>query len=207
MLGCMTTPRCVRTAVSQGLGWEDGFRFEARVPSSRWSTEWDGASWLHAAVGACPRCIALVSETATVAWARPPPANPNAVVCHHVCQVYVEARQAATLARDGPVNATLAVDPSLLETEAVRRAGRVQVDILVEGMGRQNFGCTQHQYDTKGLQSTHVTLNGTAGVGGSGWQRGGLRGEEASRVRRVVWAAVHCWLGSADLHPRRRHVR
>ncbi|PSC67692.1 Beta-galactosidase 17 [Micractinium conductrix] len=42
-----------------------------------------------------------------------------------------------------------------------------QLDILVEGMGRVNFGCDQGGWDHKGLTSSNVTLNGE---GLTGWE-------------------------------------
>ena len=41
-----------------------------------------------------------------------------------------------------------------------KKNGSVVLEIMVEGMGRSNFGCEEGGWDTKGLQSTDIRLNG-----------------------------------------------
>ena len=70
-------------------------------------------------------------------------------------QVFLDGRRAGYVERNFPQNLSLAVPPG------VRRAGvgadAAKLSILVEAMGRVNFGCV---WDFKGLQSPQVRLNG-----------------------------------------------
>lgn len=67
--------------------------------------------------------------------------------------------------------------PSTFPEGPYNDADTARLDILVEAMGRRNFGCEEGGWDLKGLQSSLVTLNGeSAGAkhapretGGEGW--------------------------------------
>ena len=67
----------------------------------------------------------------------------------HTSQVLLGGRQVAHLDRNVPGKVTL---PSLSSSTPAKLA------IVVEAMGRVNFGCVP---DTKGLQSPQVRLDGT----------------------------------------------
>ena len=63
----------------------------------------------------------------------------------------VDGRVVGRLERSNPRNLTLPA--------AARRGGDATLDILVEALGRVNFGC---EWDFKGLTSPDVRLNGAA---------------------------------------------
>ncbi|KAL6780686.1 hypothetical protein ACKKBF_B12155 [Auxenochlorella protothecoides x Auxenochlorella symbiontica] len=72
----------------------------------------------------------------------------------------------ATVYLDGQVSGRMhRGSPTTLQLGASRRgpyndADTARLDILVEAMGRRNFGCEEGGWDLKGLQSSLVTLNG-----------------------------------------------
>jgi len=76
-------------------------------------------------------------------------------VVHDYASVYIGGQMAGRMQRTGPANLTLrAPAGTVLE-------GSLTLDIFVEGMGRQNFGCDAFgAWDYKGLQSKDVRLNG-----------------------------------------------
>ena len=63
----------------------------------------------------------------------------------------VDGRVVGRLERSNPRNLTLPA--------TARRDGDTTLDILVEALGRVNFGC---EWDFKGLTSPDVRLNGAA---------------------------------------------
>ena len=60
------------------------------------------------------------------------------------------------MSRDGPRNVSLAAAPPSSGTAAIRDE-EVKLDIIVEAVFRSNEGW---RFDTKGLASPHVQLNG-----------------------------------------------
>ncbi|KAI7843402.1 hypothetical protein COHA_003000 [Chlorella ohadii] len=78
-------------------------------------------------------------------------------VPHDYATVFVDGELAGRLDRSEPAtNLTLPAR----HTQGKGKGNHIQLDILVEAMGRQNFGCDTGNWDWKGLTSQNVTLNG-----------------------------------------------
>jgi beta-galactosidase len=76
---------------------------------------------------------------------------------HDYATVFVDGELAGRLDRSEPAtNLTLRAR----HAQGKGKGNQIQLDILVEAMGRQNFGCDTGNWDWKGLTSQNVTLNG-----------------------------------------------
>lgn len=71
--------------------------------------------------------------------------------------VLLDGKVQGKLIRGGPANLTLSSYSSLLRDG---KKGHATLEIMVEAMGRRNFGCENGGWDTKGIQSTDIRLNG-----------------------------------------------
>lgn len=79
------------------------------------------------------------------------------------------------------------MNPTSPALSAGSNGKKVRLDVLVEGVGRQNFGCDTGGWDTKGLQSPDVMFNGGRG---NAAQEQGLHSLGASVVGEHGWGAA-----------------
>ncbi|KAL4433782.1 hypothetical protein ABPG75_000223 [Micractinium tetrahymenae] len=79
---------------------------------------------------------------------------------HDYASVLVGGRLAGRLDRSQPGGTTLRLPAQRREGSSGGGVDSLQLDILVEAMGRANFGCDTGGWDFKGLTSKNVTLDG-----------------------------------------------